>query len=112
MARAQYKVLRSTRDLPPRRVITKIITADPFTLDLIATHNSIAFDVLIKNRDAVNASVIIDENVGYTLGTGETAQHSDIQTTQVQVTGITTGFVILHVLDLQLLKRLQAVEVE
>lgn len=112
MAGPIYRVLRSTKDLPPRRVIVKLITASPFTLDLVATHGAIAFDVLVRNQDIVNANVIINDNLGYTLETGESVQHSDIQTTALTVTGITTGFVILHVLDLALLKRLQAVEVE
>lgn len=107
----QYRVLKAIKDLPPRDVLIKRITADPTTIDIVSTHKALAFDFVIKNNDATTANVQVEDNLTYEIASGSSVGESDIQIGKLVISGITTGYVILHVLDIALLQKLTAVEV-
>lgn len=111
MAGQQYRVIRGIKDLPPRDVKVVRINADPTTIDLISSNKALAFDFLIKNDDATTANVQVEENLTYTVGSGSSVGETDVQVSRIIVSGITNGYVILHIVELDVLRRIDALEV-
>lgn len=106
----KFRVVKGINDLPPRfpKVIT--IGASGLDLDIVEKFNAIALDVQVSNKDATTATVSLNGEVGYTLGSGNDQTHNNVQVSTINITGITTGFVIIQTIPLNELKKVGALE--
>ena len=107
---AKFKIVKGINDLPPRNIKVFKIGASGLDLNIVEKYNSMALDVQISNKDAGTATVQINGEIGYTLGSGDDQTHNNIQASSISVTGITSGFVILQLIPLPELRKVGAVE--
>jgi len=108
---SRFRVIKSINDLPPRIPKTIIIGSSGLNLDVISKYNSIAFDIQISNKDATTATVSLNGEIGFTLGSGADQTINNTQVSTINITGITTGFVLIQIVPISELQKLGAVEV-
>ena len=106
-----YQIIRSVNDLPPRDVKVFPLT-NPIDIDLVQTHNEIAIDIVVDNRDAAaTLSISISDQDAFTLSESSAFAASDVLIQRFRVSGSTSGTVVVHVISIDLLRKLNAVEV-
>lgn len=96
-----YQVGIPTNDLPPKDIrVFPIDSSGTTVIDIVTAYGAIAFDTEVNNTDAATATVVMNDQIGYTLDGGNIKSHTDVLVQSITITGITTGFVILHTIDL------------
>lgn len=106
-----YQVTAPVKNLPPRQIRVISITTNPTSINFIQQWGEICLDVEITNSDGATASVFINDEIAYLLNGGNSKAHEEVVVQAMTVSNITSGFVIAHVLKVNLLQRLGALEV-
>lgn len=110
MSEVKFKVVKSINDLPPRMVKVVEFGASGIDLNINEKYKAIAMDLQISNKSAGTATVSINGEVAYTIGSGADQTHNNVQVSTLSVTGVATGFAILQIIPLSELRKVGAVE--
>lgn len=106
----KFKVVKSINDLPPRQIKVLEFGASGLDVNINEKYQAIAMDIQISNKDASVATVSINGETGYTIGSGADQTHNNVQVSTITVTGVTSGFAILQLIPLSELRKVGAVE--
>jgi len=111
MAFRTYQIIKSVRDLPPRdiRVYSPL---DPLEVFFLRDEGVIAIDIAINNRSSTTAlTVNYNDEDAITIPLNEADARSDVYVERIRIADHTTFTCTAHVVSLDLLKKLNAVEV-
>lgn len=104
----RYRIIAPRSNLPISETRVVPITTDPITINAIARWNAIILDYALE-VDAGTATIAINEEPTFDITTSVAETNTHIES--IVITGITNGDLILHVLDINLLKRLNQIEI-
>lgn len=106
----KFRVVKSINDLPPRYIKVLEFGASGLDVNINEKYQAIALDLQISNKDASVATVSINGETGYTIGSGADQTHNNVQVSTLNVSGVTSGFAILQLIPLSELRKVGAVE--
>lgn len=106
----KFKVVKSINDLPPRTIKVLEFGASGLDVNINEKYQAIALDLQISNKDASTATVSINGETAYTIGSGADQTHNNVQVSTLNVAGVTSGFAILQLIPLSELRKVGAVE--